>query len=106
MKQSAVVQYALEPLAVELREVAVPEIGDDLLNLDDALTQLAAADSQAVQLVKLRYFAGLTINQAADVLGISPRAADFLWAYARAWLLKKIQGPGSSNSAADHSAEP
>jgi RNA polymerase sigma factor (TIGR02999 family) len=86
-------------------DIAVPEIGDDLLNLDDALTQLAAADSQAVQLVKLRYFAGLTINQAADVLGISPRAADFLWAYARAWLLKKIQGLGSSNPAADHSAD-
>ena len=71
-------------------EIGAPDIGDDLLALDDALTQLAAADAQAAQLVKLRYFAGLTIKQAAEVLGISPRAADFLWAYARAWLLKKI----------------
>ncbi len=73
-------------------EIAAPQISDDLLNLDDALTQLAAADPPAAQLVTLRYFAGLTIKEAAKVLGISPRAADFLWAYARAWLLKKIQG--------------
>jgi len=73
-------------------EIAVPEIADELLTLDDALTELAVADPHAAQLVKLRYFAGLTIKQAADLMEISPRAADFLWAYARAWLLKKIQG--------------
>src|SRR5579864_4524258 len=62
-------------------DIAAPEMADDLLILDDALTQLAEADAQAAQLVKLRYFAGLTIKQAAEILGISPRAADFLWAY-------------------------
>ncbi len=48
----------------------------------------------AVRLVELRYFAGLSIPQAADVLGISPRSADRLWAYARAWLRREIR-PGS-----------
>jgi len=72
-------------------DVAAPESCDDLLALDEALTGLAAADAQAAELVKLRYFAGLTIPQAAEALGISPRSANFLWTYARAWLLKKLQ---------------
>lgn len=53
---------------------------------------LAVADPQAAELVKLRYFAGLTIPQAAEALGVSPRQADFLWAYARAWLLRALGG--------------
>jgi RNA polymerase sigma factor (TIGR02999 family) len=64
----------------------------DLLELDDLLDQLAGADPRAAELVKLRFFAGLTGEQAADVLGISPRSADLLWAYARAWLFDKLQG--------------
>ena len=92
-------------LDLDAVDIAAPEIADDLLTLDDALTQLAATDPPAAQLVKLRYFAGLPIKQAAEVLGISPRAADFLWAYARAWLLKKIEGQGTSERAADHSAD-
>ncbi len=75
-------------------EVAVPERGDDLLALDEALSQLAAADPQAAELVKLRYFAGLTIKEAADALGVAPRTADLLWAYAKSWLLRKIEGDG------------
>jgi RNA polymerase sigma factor (TIGR02999 family) len=69
-----------------------PQVPDDLVALDEALSQLAATDSKAAELVKLRYFAGFTIQQAAEVLGISPRTADFLWAFARAWLLRKIEG--------------
>jgi RNA polymerase sigma factor (TIGR02999 family) len=65
---------------------------DDVLDIDAALAGLAAADPQAAELVKLRYFAGLSIPQAADALGISPRGADFLWAYARAWLLRHLGG--------------
>jgi RNA polymerase sigma factor (TIGR02999 family) len=65
---------------------------DELLDIDAALAGLADADPQAAELVKLRYFAGLTIPQAADALGISPRSADFLWAYARAWLLRFLGG--------------
>jgi RNA polymerase sigma factor (TIGR02999 family) len=73
-------------------EVAAPQRCEDLLALDEALAQLSASDAQAAQLVKLRYFAGLTIRQAAEVLGMAPRTADLLWAYARSWLLQKIEG--------------
>jgi RNA polymerase sigma factor (TIGR02999 family) len=64
---------------------------DNLLELDELLDQLAGADPRAAELVKLRFFAGLTGEQAAEVLGISPRSADFLWSYARAWLFEKLQ---------------
>ncbi len=74
--------------------LAAPEAPDELLALDEALVQLAEADPQAAELVKLRYFAGLTVKQAAKALGISPRSADFLWAFARAWLLRKLEGEG------------
>jgi RNA polymerase sigma factor (TIGR02999 family) len=77
-----------------------PEVPDDLLALDEALAQLAATNSPAAELVKLRYFAGLTVAQAAKALGISPRKADFLWAYARAWLLQKIEGADPANGEA------
>jgi RNA polymerase sigma factor (TIGR02999 family) len=77
---------------LDSEELVAPEVPDELLALDEALSQLAAADPQAAELVKLRFFAGLTIKQAAEVLGISPRSADFVWAYARAWLLRKIEG--------------
>src|SRR5919201_466189 len=66
----------------------------DLLDLDELLDQLAGADPRAAELVKLRFFAGLTGDQAAEVLGIAPRSADLLWAYARAWLFEKLQGGG------------
>ena len=79
-------------------DVAAPQRHEDLLALDEALTQLSATDAQAAELVKLRYFAGLTIPQAAGALGMAPRTADFLWAYARAWLLRKIEGEGSPES--------
>jgi RNA polymerase sigma factor (TIGR02999 family) len=61
---------------------------DDVLDIDAALAALADVDPQAAELVKLRYFAGLSIPQAAAVLGTSPRSADALWAYSRAWLLR------------------
>jgi RNA polymerase sigma factor (TIGR02999 family) len=72
-------------------EIAAPQTPDDLLALDEALDLLARTDSQAAELVKLRYFSGLTGKQAAELLGISPRTADFLWTYARAWLLQCIR---------------
>jgi RNA polymerase sigma factor (TIGR02999 family) len=78
------------------RHLAAPAVPDDLLALDEALSQLAAVDPRAAELVNLRYFAGLTIPQAAEVLGVAPRTADFLWAYARAWLLQKIEGDGGA----------
>ena len=73
---------------VELDAVApaASALDQDLLDLDDALTWLTEADPAAAELVKLRYFAGLSIPQAAETLGIGARSADRLWAYARAWL--------------------
>jgi RNA polymerase sigma factor (TIGR02999 family) len=72
-------------------DLAAPTVSEDLLALDEALTQLARTDALAADLVQLRYFGGLTGRQAADLLGISARTADRTWAYARAWLLKKLQ---------------
>lgn len=80
-------------IEIETPEIAAPNRSHDVLALDEALTQLAATDSQAAELVKLRYFAGLTIPQAAQTLGISPRSANSRWAYARAWLLEKLKEP-------------
>jgi RNA polymerase sigma factor (TIGR02999 family) len=80
-------------------DIAAEGVPDDLVALDEALTLLAAAEPKAAELVKLRYFAGLTIKQAAEVLGVSPRSADSLWAYARAWLLREIRGEGPAPAA-------
>jgi RNA polymerase sigma factor (TIGR02999 family) len=75
-----------------LEAVAAPEPDEELLALDEALQKLAAADPQKARLVELRYFAGLTGEQAAEVLGISPTTADRHWAYARAWLQAEVRG--------------
>jgi len=73
-------------------DLAAPEVSDDLLALDDALTRLAKVDDKAAKLVQLRFFGGLSLPQAAEVLEISPRSADRLWAYARARLHTEIYG--------------
>lgn len=65
---------------------------EDLLELNDALDRLAAADAQAAELVKLRYFAGLTMEQSAEALGISERTAYYAWDYARSWLRQDLKG--------------
>ncbi|MFO0958884.1 MAG: ECF-type sigma factor [Isosphaeraceae bacterium] len=62
-----------------------------MLALDEALDRLAAVEPRAAEVVKLRYFAGLTVAQAASVLGISTRTADGDWAYARAWLVTALR---------------
>jgi RNA polymerase sigma factor (TIGR02999 family) len=64
--------------------------GDDLLDLDAALTRLEAADPPAAQLVKLRYFAGLGMAEAAAALGVSLRTAERNWTFARTWLHREI----------------
>src|SRR5436190_10561699 len=80
---------------LDVVDVAAPESLDDLVALDEALNKLAATDKAAAEVVQLRFFAGLPIPEVAEVLGISPRTADRLWAYARAWLYEEIEGPGS-----------
>ena len=76
----------------DLDAVAAPAPDDELLALDEALRKLASADPLKAKLVELRYFAGLTSDQAAEVLGISPSTADRHWAYARAWLQAAVRG--------------
>ena len=71
--------------------VVADEPRQDLLELDELLGRLAGADARAAELVKLRFFAGLTGDEAAPLLGLSPRTARRLWVFARAWLLRTMQ---------------
>jgi len=76
-------------------EIAMPEVADDLEELDAALDKLTQKDPRKAELVKLRYFAGLTQEQAAEALGIGVSTADRDWSYARAWLFREMsQGRG------------
>jgi RNA polymerase sigma factor (TIGR02999 family) len=72
--------------------LAAPEPVEDLLALDEALDKLATKDPVKAELVKLRYFAGMTIEEAATALGISNATAKRHWTYARAWLYQEIAG--------------
>jgi RNA polymerase sigma factor (TIGR02999 family) len=72
-------------------QTAPPGPSPRLLALDEALDRLAAIEPRAAEVVKLRYFAGLTVAEAASALGISPRTADSDWAYARAWLVTALR---------------
>jgi RNA polymerase sigma factor (TIGR02999 family) len=81
-----------EPLDLQDVAAQVQNNGpEQLLALDEALGKLANIDARAAELVQLRFFAGLTIPEAAQVLGIAPRTADLSWAYARAWLKTELQ---------------
>ena len=77
-------------LELEAEVLAVDVPPDDILALDEALSRLSEEDQGVFELVKLRYFAGLSLRQAAEVLGISRRTADRHWAYARAWLYQEM----------------
>jgi RNA polymerase sigma factor (TIGR02999 family) len=81
---------------LELSDVAdVQGLDLDLVALSDALEKLQAKDGRAAELVKLRFFAGLTRNEAAEILGISVATADNDWAYAKGWLKAELAGkPG------------
>jgi len=83
-------------LRIPMQDVAAPQSDDEVIALHEALDKLAAEDPLKAQLVELRYFAGLTGDQAADVLGISPSAADRHWAFARAWLQAEVRGHDSA----------
>jgi RNA polymerase sigma factor (TIGR02999 family) len=76
----------------DLANLADPERPDEVIAVDEALAGLAAADPQAAELVKLRYFVGLSVPDAAATMNISPRSAERLWTYARAWLRRAIEG--------------
>lgn len=70
--------------------VAGADADDDLLALDEALTQFAAVDDKAARLVKLRYFAGFSVEEAGETLGLSRAAAYREWTYAKAWLRNRL----------------
>ena len=81
----------LARLDVDEIEIAAPAADDELLAIHEALDRLAAHDAQKAELVKLRYFAGLSIEEAATALAISERTAKRHWTYARAWLLDAMR---------------
>jgi RNA polymerase sigma factor (TIGR02999 family) len=81
---------------LDAAQIAMEMPADHLLALDEALTRLAERDPETAQLVKLHCFAGLSINQAAQTLGISSRTAYRDWAFAQAWLYREIQGRGTA----------
>jgi len=81
-------------LELEPDLAAAPEVREDLLALDEALDRLAIEDPIKAELVKLRFFAGLTLPEAAKALGLSERTAGRHWAFARAWLRRAVEGIG------------
>jgi RNA polymerase sigma factor (TIGR02999 family) len=80
-----------ERLPIDMLEVAADDPSVDLLALDDSLHRLEERDAPAAKLVKLRYFAGMTMPQAADALGMSLRTAERNWTYARTWLHRDLR---------------
>jgi RNA polymerase sigma factor (TIGR02999 family) len=78
---------------VNVAEVELPAVvpSDDLLAVDEALQELAKVDPEAAELVKLRFFAGLTQTQIADTFGVSRRTADNIWAFAKAWMYRVMR---------------
>ena len=85
----AMQRQALDP---DVMAMAIPEPREDLLALDAALDRLAAEDPLKADLVKLRYFAGMSLPEAAAALGLSERTAGRHWTYARAWLRRAVEG--------------
>jgi RNA polymerase sigma factor (TIGR02999 family) len=79
-----------ERIDLDQIDIPAPPQAERILALDEALTKLARTDAQAAELAKLRYFVGFTVPEAAAALRISPRSADFLWAYTRTWLQKEL----------------
>lgn len=83
-----------ERLDLDAVEIAADTPSEDLLALDEALTKLAAEDPVKAEVVKLRYFAGLSEEEAARALGISRTTAHRHWHYAKVWLFRELRGPG------------
>jgi RNA polymerase sigma factor (TIGR02999 family) len=85
---------ALRRVELDPAAFSIDGPAEELLAVDEALENLALEQPQAAELVKLHYFAGLTIEQAAEVLGVSPRKGYRIWAYARAWLFRALEREG------------
>ena len=98
-RRKARIKHGGQHRRVEMDGVAVvdEEPREDLVALDEALVRFAQTEPEKAELVKLRYFAGLTIEAAAEVLGISRSTAKRHWLFARAWLLAELREPGFSD---------
>ncbi|MCR9292998.1 MAG: sigma-70 family RNA polymerase sigma factor [bacterium] len=90
-RQTAKAGGGMARVPLEEHEVAIDQEDERLLALHEALSELQTEQPQIAQLVELRYFGGLTIEQAADALGVSTRTANRYWVYAKAWLTSSIQ---------------
>lgn len=88
-------------VAIDSEYVAIDEPDLDLLALDEALSKLAVTEPAKVELVKLRYFAGLTMAEAADALGVSIATAERYWTFARSWLYAELSECSRSSPSAD-----
>ena len=86
---------------IELKEadLGIEQVSDDLLAVNEALDKLSLQEPSVADIVKLRYFAGLTIDQVAEIQGISRRSVIDHWAYARSWLTREITKDGRENPA-------
>ena len=96
-RRKRAVRHGGEQQRVDLQEVdlAAPSDDDQLLAVNDALDKLAAQHKEEAELVKLRYFVGMTNEEAAEVLGISVRTAKYYWTHARAWLYRELKSRDS-----------
>jgi RNA polymerase sigma factor (TIGR02999 family) len=83
----------LRQVSLEAADGTLTPIAESLLDLDRALDELEARDGEMAQVVKLRYFAGLSVDETAEALGSSPRSVNRLWTGARAWLLREMTRP-------------
>jgi RNA polymerase sigma factor (TIGR02999 family) len=92
-RRKMAVRHGGDQQRVELDGVEVAALGadDELLAVNEALDKLAAQNQTEAEVVKLRYFVGMTLEEAAEALGISARTADNYWAHARAWLFREIK---------------
>ncbi len=98
-RQKAALRHggALQRQALDPNAATIPEPREDLLALNEALDKLAIEDPLKANLVKLRYFVGLSLTEAAAALDLSERTASRHWAYARAWLRRAVEGPQEKN---------
>ena len=92
-RRKQAIRHGGDQQRVDIESVEIASLADDdeLLAVNEALDKLAAQNQVEAELVKLRYFVGLTLEEAAEVLGISARTADNYWAHARAWLFRAIK---------------
>jgi RNA polymerase sigma factor (TIGR02999 family) len=98
-RRKAALKRGQDPAVEELHESRIETSAptDEILAVHEALDLLSAEDATAAEVVKLRYFVGMTIPEIAEALGISPRSADRHWLFARAWLKRAMQEPPSGS---------